>query len=307
MIDNLVTEIEKQFNASDKTNIVVCGPTCSGKSKLAMSLAKKISGEIVGCDSVQLYKGFDVGSAKPSKKDQLEVKHHLFDRVDADQSWDASIYLEEANHCLGDIKSRGKKPILVGGTGLYLRAFLRIQWHDLPHDTTVRQKYEIQDTKGLREQLNQLDPLRSSQIQANDHLRLVRALELCELLARPVSEVYEQQKTDKNQYLERDSFIVKVSPKKSILDQRIEKRSSMMIEDGLIGEVEALLKSGVLSADKPMKSIGYKEVCDWLGSKKASSKEELIHSIVVATRQYAKRQLTWFAKVESHFTVPTAL
>ena len=274
--------------------IVVAGPTASGKSGLALKLAKELKGEIVNCDSVQVYKGFDIGSAKPSSEERAIVPHHLFDVVDAHEDFDAALYARKAKRAIEEIKERGQVPIVVGGTGLYLRSLWGQNFHDLPKDSELRARLEKVSNEELMSELKRVDPQRATEIHYNDHLRLVRAVELTRLLGGPVSglEAAEDQSDQ--------SYKIRMSVPRKQLHVRIATRVTEMLEAGLEGEVKSLLHKGISNSCKPMQSIGYKQICDQLDGK-ALSKDDLIEEIVIATRQYAKRQETWFRKVSFDF------
>ena len=270
---------------------VVVGPTASGKSALAMELAKKHGGEIVSVDSVQVYRGFDIGSAKPSIKEQDDVKHHLIDIKDWHEEFDARLFAAYAKPVLQDIYKRGKVPILVGGTGLYLRALWGGGFHqDLPKDEALRHDLAKLSNEQLKEKLASLDPKRAAQLHVNDRFRLIRALELCLLVGGGWQEKLAPQKEDRD-----GAYVYYLRPPRPLLHERIKIRAAKMLEDGLILEVEKLLSMGVLKDCKPMQSIGYKQACDYLSG--LIPEAQLCQKIEAATRQYAKRQITWFNKV----------
>ena len=270
--------------------IVVAGPTASGKSGLALKLAEELNGEIVNCDSVQVYKGFDIGSAKPSSEEQNFVPHHLFDVVEAHEDFDAAVYARQAKQVIQEIRGRSRIPIVVGGTGLYLRSLWGQNFHDLPKDPELRSKLEKISNEELMNELEKVDPQRATQIHFNDHLRLVRAVELTRLLGGPVSglEAAEDQSDQ--------AFKIKMNVPRKLLHKRIAIRVEKMLEAGLEQEVRGLIQKGISYSSKPMQSIGYKQMCEQLDGK-ALSNDALIEEIVIATRQYAKRQETWFRKV----------
>ncbi|HYX32230.1 MAG TPA: tRNA (adenosine(37)-N6)-dimethylallyltransferase MiaA [Oligoflexus sp.] len=271
--------------------LVIAGPTASGKSALAMELAQRLRGEIINCDSVQLYRGFDIGSAKPSVAEQALVPHHLLDVVNADENYDASCFAEAAEALIQDIRSRDRLPLVVGGTGLYLRALWRDNWHDLPKSESLRQELETWSNDALHERLQTLDPARAAQLHRNDRYRLQRAVEIAMLTGKPLSE-----QTPKSEERNR-AFAIRVLCPRPILEERSQHRVEQMLKGGLIEEVRQLLASGVDPQSKPMQSIGYAQVVRFLSGQ--IKEAELPEQIQIATRQYAKRQETWFKKV--HF------
>jgi tRNA dimethylallyltransferase len=270
--------------------VAIIGPTASGKSALALELAQRCGGELINCDSVQAYRGFNIGAAKPSDEERRLVPHHLWDVVDWHQDYDARIYSEQAEAVIDKIASRGHIPILVGGTGLYLRALWREKWHDLPKDEELRQQLNLLTTLEIRDRLLHLDPQRAAVLHPNDRFRLLRALEVVTLLGHPVSAL-PPQTGDRDR-----AFVVRVRAERTILRERIARRVQAMLSLGLIEEVQDLLAQGVDPHCKPMQSIGYAEVVDYL--RVGGTKEELMEKISIATRQYAKRQETWFKQVK---------
>ena len=269
--------------------IVIAGSTASGKSFLALNLAEKLQGEIVNCDSIQVYKGFDIGSAKPSSEDLERVPHHLYSIAEPSQDFDAVTYARQARACISNIIGRGKIPIVVGGTGLYLRTLWGQNFHGLPTDPSLRQELQVLDSSALMDELKVSDPIRAQAIHPNDRFRLVRAVELCRLLGRPVTGLEDSSDCS------HEAFKIRVSIDRQSLHARIRRRVLAMLESGLVEEVVKLLESGTIEDTKPMKSIGYKQTLDYIHGR--IGRQELEDAIVIATRQYAKRQETWFRKV----------
>ena len=271
-----------------KDYLVIVGPTASGKSALAMQLAKDLQGEIINCDSVQLYQGFDIGSAKPSREDQELIPHHLIDCVAAVQPFDARAFAETAEAVIQNIQKRQRLPIIVGGNGLYLRALWRENWHDLPKNEELRVELGRLSNTGLLERLEGLDPHRAAQLHQNDRFRLLRAVEIVTLLGGPMSSL------EAPESLRASAYTVRVRCPRPQLLSRIEQRVEAMLASGLIEEVKLLLARGVSPDCKPMQSIGYAEVNRYLQG--AISRAQLPENMIIATRQYAKRQETWFNK-----------
>lgn len=276
--------------------IVVAGPTASGKSDIAMALAKRFNGSIVCCDSVQLYQGFDIGSAKPSVADRELVPHYLYDVFSWNEACDAATYANLARQAISEIRTHDRIPILVGGTGLYLRALLGDAWDsDVPSDEELRQELGKQTSAELFLQLKNVDPIRASQLHPNDRFRVIRALEINKLTGQPVK----VRKANTGQF--ETIFMIMVCPDRRVLHERIQARTNEMLRAGLEHEVRELINSGVDPHCKPMQSIGYKQVIAMIQGKLESSQVE--EKVLVATRQYAKRQMTWFKKVPSDITI----
>ena len=279
---------------SKQRYLVVAGPTGSGKSTLALALAKQKNGEIINCDSVQLYRGFDIGSAKASADDRQRVPHHMLDRVEWHEDFDAAMYAKEASEWKNALLARGVLPLVVGGTGLYLRALLGQGWHaDLPQDTELREKLAQLDNAALYENLRAVDPKRSDELHPNDRVRLLRSLELVTLLGRPLhlAGLTAAKPADPA------AFMIVLDPPRAVLHEKIAKRTATMLDSGLIEEVQGLLSQGVSPNCKPMQSIGYKQVCQYLAGELLLA--ELPEAIIAATRQYAKRQCTWFRRIRT--------
>lgn len=295
-----MTERPKEF-------VVVAGPTGSGKSALAMALALDLGGEIVGCDSVQIYRGFDIGSAKPSVADQSQVPHHLVDLLNWNDDCDAALYAKWAGDAIDNIRSRGRLPIVVGGTGLYLRALLGRGWNnDLPKDEALRATLQALPSDELFARLKALDPARASELHINDRFRVVRALELVTLLGRPLREAG----LTGDVAPPHAAWMIGIEPKRDVLQLQLAARIEVMLQSGLVEEVQSLLGSGVLSSCKPMHSIGYAETIEMLEGRMHRS--ALAAAILVSTRRYAKRQMNWNRKVVFDFKqvatdIPAAL
>lgn len=275
--------------------IVIAGPTASGKSSLAIKLALAIDGEIINCDSIQLYRGFDIGAAKPNKNELNSVPHHLIGVLEYDQEFDARAFAMMAENAIADVRSRRKCPIVVGGTGLYLRALWQEGWHDLPKDESVRKSLEAFDNKTLHAMLVKEDPERAKKIHPNDRYRLIRANELLRILGSSLSEQAAPQSK------KHEAFCIYMDVERSLLHQNIKLRCKAMMNEGFEDEVKGLLQLPGCAESKPMQSIGYKQMAACLQGE--LQREDLESSILAATRQYAKRQETWFRKVgfEAHF------
>jgi len=280
-------------NLLKKSFLVVAGPTGSGKSALALALAQELGGEIIGCDSVQLYRGFDIGSAKPTLAERSIVRHHLIDCLTWQMDYDAAQYARDALVKLAEVRQRGQLPIVVGGTGLYLRALLGQGWHaDLPQDEGLRARLAAAPLDDSYEQLRRLDPQRAAQIHPHDGYRVRRSLELVTLLGRPLHEAGLKPPKAPQDHA---AFVMVLAPERTTLHAAIAARTQAMLSGGLVDEVRGLLAQGVAPTAKPMQSIGYKQALAHLGGE--LDDRELPGAIMAATRQYAKRQSTWFRGV----------
>ncbi|MCL1918818.1 MAG: tRNA (adenosine(37)-N6)-dimethylallyltransferase MiaA [Peptococcaceae bacterium] len=276
--------------------VVIVGPTAVGKSALGMLWAQEAGGEIISGDSVQVYKGFTIGSAKPTPAEQAAVPHHLIDILEPDQPFSAAQFQELARGAVADIRSRQRQPIVVGGTGLYIRALL--DPFDFPQagSQAIRDRWvDLEKQKGspyLHAQLQEWDPQTAAKLHVNDKARIIRALEVYESTDTPLS----QQRT----YGERiyptleDVVFVGLEMERAEMYRRIEERCDTMIRQGLIEEVEGLLRQGCSFTLKPMRSIGYRHVVEYLRGK--TTQQEMTRLFKRDTRHFAKRQLTWFKR-----------
>lgn len=274
----------------DKKILAIIGPTASGKSNIALALAERVGGELVSCDSVQVYKDFDIGSAKPNHEECQRVPHHLIDLVSWKETFDAARFRERALDCIKEIESRGKVPIIAGGTGLYFRALCGDKFHDLPGSAELRLQLDTLSNEDLRSKLEELDPARAKQLHANDRFRLMRACEIALLTGQSMSDLSEGAAPSTLK-----PFTILCKPPREELLKIVEKRSRKMLEQGLIEEVQALKKQGCPDSAKPMQSIGYRQVCEFLNGD--VREDQLLEKIIIATRQYARKQLMWFRNV----------
>ena len=275
--------------------IVICGPTASGKTALSIELAKKINGEIISCDSMQIYKYMDIGTAKPTPEEQKEVKHHLIDFVEPDQRYSVAEYKKDAEKSIEEILAKGKTPIIVGGTGLYVDSLIYgIEYPEIELDEEYRKQLEKEaNENGLESLYNrakEIDSKAMEKISPNDKKRIIRVLEIYKATGKTKTEQEIESRTHEVKY-DYKVFAIKMDREK--LYERINQRVDMMIEKGLIEEVQNILKK----YDKfptAMQGLGYKEVVEYLEGK--TTKEEMIEKIKMQTRRYAKRQITWFKK-----------
>ena len=275
--------------------VAIVGPTASGKSALGVWVAERFWGEVVACDSTQLYRGFDVGTAKPSVEERSGIPHHLVDVLDPTESAAAGGYRELALGVLQDLRQQGKLPILTVGTGLYLRALLD-GLADIPQRSEelrerLRVSAEGHSPGHLHRILGRLDPQAAKKIAAADKQKLIRAIEVCLLARKPISEVHRAGRKPLEGWR-----VVKIGlmPPRQELYERICARTSSMLEHGWTQEVQDLLKSGLSENAKPFDFIGYRELRAVLRSE--LSLQQAREAIQQATRRYAKRQLTWFRK-----------
>jgi tRNA dimethylallyltransferase len=272
--------------------VVLAGPTATGKTAAAIELAQRLGGEIVGADSVQIYREFDIGSAKPSQAERRAVPHHLIDALDPDEFIDAMVYARRADEVIAAIQARGALPLIVGGTGLWLRALLR-GLVDLPDpDFELRARLERQaDAMGrdaLYAWLEQVDPRAASQIHPNDRVRIIRALEVYEQTGVPLGEHQARHALGAPRY---DALFIMVDVPKEQHEPRIQQRTRQMLESGWADEARTLL--GRWGPDvRPFGSVGYRQLREHL--LEDVPLEETERRIVKATRVYARRQRTWF-------------
>lgn len=279
-----------------KKLLVICGPTASGKTALAVECAKRLSGEVVSCDALLVYRGLNVGTAKPTKEERGGIPHYMIDVVDPRESFSVSDYERLALPVVEDILARGKVPVLCGGTGFYLNSILYSHgFGNSAGDPAVREKYEkIARDEGnarLHKMLEEVDPESAAVLHENDVKRVVRALEIFELTGRKKSA---QSDGAKARY-EFASFLFDY-PRQELYD-RIKLRVESMLQNGLVEEVKGLLESGVPENAQCMQGIGYKEVVQFL--KNEYSHSTMSDIITQNTRRYAKRQLTFFKKREN--------
>lgn len=273
--------------------IVISGPTCSGKSKLAVDLALKIDGEIINADSMQVYRGMDVGTAKLPVEDRKGIKHHLIDILEPDQEFNAALFLSYALPVIKDLQQERVPVIVVGGTGLYVKALLGGLFECPAGDSEFRQRlYEEYKEKGLSalyQRLLRLDKNAADNIHPNDRVRIIRALEVINSAARPFSELIGEHRFSDRRF-SCLHFCMDIDRK--ILYERINIRTMSMIEGGLIDETKRLLDAGYSPRLKSMQSIGYRHIIHYLDG--TWGLDEAIRIIQRDTRRYAKRQLTWF-------------
>lgn len=277
--------------------IVIVGPTASGKTEIAVELAKHYNGEVVSADSMQIYKGMNIGTAKPTQEEMCGIPHHLIDFLELSQKFSVADYAKLAHAAISDIHSRGKLPILAGGTGLYINAVTKdINFSEMQKDDRVKEEltqiYEQFGKEKLYEMLLLLDSQEASTIDRDNPVRLIRALEVCRLTGGTMTE-YKR----KNLELPSRYRCLKIGidyQKRNELYDRINRRVSRMIEQGLLTEASEILASGNLQT--ALQAIGYKELIGYFNQ--SLTLEEATEQIAKSSRHYAKRQLTWFGRDE---------
>lgn len=276
--------------------LVITGPTATGKTALGVALAQQLDGEVVSADSMQIYTGMDIGTAKPSPEEMQGVKHHMFDVAAPEEDFSVSRYVEMAAQCVDDILARGKTPILVGGTGLYIDSLLSGRSFAEKGDGALREalgaEYDAVGGEKMLEKLASFDPERAAKLAANDKRRIVRAIEIFELTGKTITQHDAETRALPPRYTSKRIAL-------SFLDRedlyaRIDRRVDLMMEQGLVEEVRALLAAGVPMDCTAMQAIGYKEMV--LALRGECSVEAAAEQIKLGSRRYAKRQLTWLRR-----------
>lgn len=284
------------LNPSEKI-LVILGPTGVGKTKISLELADKIKGEIICADSRQIYRFMDIGTAKPKPEQRRKIIHHLIDIVDPDEKFTAADFDREAKKIIKDLISRGKSPIVVGGSGLYIRALTRGFFKGPRGNSKIREKLKkIARQKGkeyLHMKLSDVDPEAAQRIHPNNLVRVIRALEVYELTKTPISQLQKQGEYDKREF---DFTKIGLNLDRKKLYAKIEKRVDQMMNEGFLDEVKKLENLGYSKKSTPLKTLGYKELLSYLEG--SLSLSEAVDLIKKNTRNYAKRQLTWFKKEE---------
>ena len=280
--------------ANDRLPVIaIAGPTASGKTALAIALAERLDAEIVSADAMQIYRGFDIGTAKPTTEEMRGIPHHMLNFLPPETTYSVAQYRRDAIACIERIWARGKRVIVCGGTGQYMQALtMPMDYARSASDAALRQQYEQiaaeQGNTALQRELAQLDPVSAERIHLNDTKRLIRALEVCRLTGRPFSQ--------------HDNAPPPVDPvckiglavARSVLVRRIDTRVDEMVRHGLFDEIIALQDKGVTLDMPGAAAIGYKEL--WEAARCSERRPAAIERLKIATRQYAKRQMTWFRK-----------
>jgi tRNA dimethylallyltransferase len=273
--------------------VAIVGPTGSGKSALALRLAREEQGEIVSCDSLQVYRGLDIGSAKATPAERALVPHHLLDVVEPDEDFSAAEYARRARAALAEITARGRLPIVAGGTGLYLKALLQGLFEGPSRDQPLRERLtRVAERFGdvrLHRLLARVDPETAARVPPRDRVRVVRALEVYRATGRPLGAHH---RTGAEPLRGFSTFVVGLSPDRAELRRRIELRTRAMFEQGLLREVADLLEAGHPPDLRPLKAIGYRQAVEVVRGRTGRDAAE--RDIVTETLRFAKRQMTWF-------------
>ena len=278
--------------------IILTGPTGIGKSEIAVLLARQLKTEIISADSMQVYQDFHIGTAKPPPELREKVPHHLIDFVHPKEEYNVYLFKRDAERLMGDFHKTGKTPLVVGGTGLYIKALTDgLGCGSRPGDEirrTVSEEMKIKGSEKMHEELALVDPVSAKSIKPNDRFRIQRALETYRETGRPQSELHlEDQEKSAPKY---KAICLVLNMPRENLYARIEKRVDSMLEMGLVREVEDLLERGFQRDLKLFTGLGYKQVLAYLDG--AESYETMVKNIKQETRRYAKRQLTWFRKIK---------
>lgn len=274
--------------------VVICGPTASGKTALSIKLAKRINGEIISADSMQIYKDMNIGAAKPNEEEREGIKHYLLDFIEPNIRYSVADFKKQAEEAIVEILKKGKVPIVVGGTGLYIDSLIYgIEYTEVNFDEEYRKQLEkICEEKGLEQLYNEavkIDPIAMKKISSNDRKRIMRVLEIYHETGKTKTE----QEMESRKEVKYDYHIFALNMDRQLLYDRINQRVDLMIEQGLVDEVKNLLKK-YQEFPTAMQGLGYKEVRDYLEYN--MTYEEMIEKIKMETRRYAKRQITWFRK-----------
>ena len=276
--------------------LAVVGPTASGKTAVSVELAKRLGGEVVSCDSMQVYRRMNVGTAKPTEEEMRDVPHHLIDAVEPDAPFSCAEYVTLAAEAVKDISARGKLPIFCGGTGLYLDRFLCGEMEETHADEALRASLfafaESEGVDALHERLRAVDPESADAIHKNNVKRVVRALEIYEQTGIPKSEFDRRSQVGESPY---EATVIGLHyPRREVLYDRINRRVDIMLADGLLEETQKLKDEGVFEVNlTAAQAIGYKELLGYFNGEETLA--EATENLKTATRRYAKRQLTWFS------------
>lgn len=280
-----------------KDVLIIAGPTAVGKTELSLTLAEDLNGEIISADSVQIYKGMNIGSATPTREELERVKHHLINIVEPTEDYNVAMFSKDARALIEDIQSRGKLPIVVGGTGLYINSLMyEMDFSEQVKDEQLRKDLrKFADTEGkdkLHERLKKLDPAAAIKIHKNNVKRVIRALEINILTGDHMGNF----KKDPVKTKDFNPILICLKRNRKLLYVRINKRVDQMLEEGLIEEVKKLKENGLTTDDTSMKAIGYKEVMGYLNGK--YDYDMMVEILKKNTRNFAKRQLTWFRRYD---------
>ncbi len=282
-----------------KDLIVITGPTASGKTALSVEVAKRLGGEIVNADSMQIYKYMDIGTAKPDMEERQGIPHHLIDIVNPDEAFSVARYCECAKEVIDNIHQRGKIPVMVGGTGLYVDSLVNnIQFSEIEPDEQYRDKMdklaEEMGNEYIYKMLENIDPDSACKIKVADRKRIIRALEVYHLTGKTITWHNEQSRSVPSPY---NTTMFAINMDREALYDKINRRVDVMIANGLVDEVKAIMDMGVQKDATSMQAIGYKEIVEYLEGH--ITLDEATDKIKQSSRRYAKRQLTWFRRNEN--------
>ncbi len=277
--------------------IVIVGPTASGKTNLSIELAKRMNGEIISADSMQIYKYMDIGTAKPTKEEMQDISHYLIDEVLPNEDFNVVRFKELAEKYIDNILEKGKQPIVAGGTGLYISSLINnINFSESESDWELREalKKEAEEfgPEYLHKKLQEVDPNSALSIHPNNIKRVIRALEVYYQTQKPISYHNEMSRSIPPKY---QFVLVGLNMDRQVLYERINKRVDIMIQNGLVDEVKGLVDLGYADSIISMQGIGYKEILEFLRNN--ITLEQAIDNIKQGTRRYAKRQITWFKRI----------
>jgi len=276
--------------------IVIVGPTAVGKTYVSVELAKKLNTEVISADSMQIYKGMDVGTAKVSNEEKQGINHHMIDLINPDENYSVSDFKNDAENIIDNMLSENKTPVIVGGSGLYVNSLIYdLDFGNAKSDNKLRDYYtyyyEEHGQDALYEKLRKIDPESAEKIHKNNVKRVVRALEVYDITGKKFSELNTDIRKQSNKY---DCILVGLSMDRKILYERINQRVDKMLSDGLIEEVKSLLEKGYDKDLVSMQAIGYKEIIDYL--ERNVTLEDAVNILKRNTRRFAKRQYTWFLR-----------
>lgn len=282
------------MNAGSQPKIlVIIGPTCAGKSALALEVAKRLEAEIISADSMQVYRGMDIGTAKPTPEERAAVAHHLIDILDPNESYNAGRFEREASEIIHALRQRGAPAIVAGGTGLYVKALIHGLFEAPPVDPDLRASLLDEASRigpaEFHESLRRVDPVAAARLHPHDTVRIARALEIYRLAGRPMTDLQARHRFEKRLFL---PLILGLSMEREILYDRIERRVDRMISAGWVEEVRGLLDRGYDEESPGLRGLGYGRILDHLRGR--YTVEEAVEEIKKETRRYAKRQMTWF-------------
>jgi tRNA dimethylallyltransferase len=273
--------------------VIICGPTGIGKTSVAVELARHFNGQIIGADSMQVYRYMDIGTAKPTAEEQARVVHHMIDIIGPDESFDAARYAELAGMKIFELDRQKITPFVVGGTGLYIKALLHGLFDAEVFDADVRrrlkQEADAHGIKCLHERLGRLDPESAKRLHPNDSYRIIRALEVVETTGKPISRYHREHGFSEQPF---QALKIALNTDRAVLYARINERVDAMIAAGFLEEVKSLLARGYSANLKSMQSIGYRHMVDFIQGR--SSWDACVRTLKRDHRRYAKRQLTWF-------------